>query len=70
MRARIISGLDWCGLALDAELNASAIGREGKISMETARVQAWVIPTDEEVVIAQDAIACMAHGLPEGESRA
>ena len=70
VRARITSGLDCFGLALDAERNASAIGREGKISMETARVQAWVIPADEGLVIAQDAIASLAHGLPETESRA
>lgn len=70
VRARITSGLDCFGLALDAGRNASAIGREGKISIETARVQAWVIPADEELVIAQDAIASLAHGLPETESRA
>ncbi len=66
VRTRITSGLDWFGLALDAERNASAIGREGKISMETARIQAWVIPTDEEVVIAQDTIGCLAHNRIEG----
>ena len=70
VRAHITSGLDCFGLALDAGRNASAIGREGKISMETARVQAWVIPADEGLVIAQDAIASLAHGLPETESRA
>jgi acetate kinase len=65
VRARIAEGLDWFGLVLDAGRNASAIGQEGKISAETARVQAWVIPTDEELVIAQDVIACLTPGWVE-----
>ncbi|AHG91323.1 Acetate kinase [Gemmatirosa kalamazoonensis] len=56
VRARIVAGLDWLGLTLDAERNAAAVGREGKISTDDARLAAWVIPTDEELLIARDTV--------------
>ena len=55
VRARICEGLEWMGLTLDAERNgALAAGREGRISADDARLAAWVIPTDEELLIARD----------------
>jgi acetate kinase len=55
VRARICAGLEWMGLALDAGRNAEAVGgREGRISADGARLEAWVIPTDEELLIARD----------------
>ena len=43
------------GLTLDAERNgALAAGLEGRISADDARLAAWVIPTDEELLIARD----------------
>lgn len=55
VRARICHGLGWFGLELDARANAAtAGGREGRISVEGARLAAWVIPTDEELLIARD----------------
>ena len=65
VRARLTHGLDWFGLALDAERNRSAIGQEGRIGTETARVQALVIPTDKELVIAQDAVTSLGAGRAE-----
>jgi acetate kinase len=44
--------MDWCGLELDAELNRSRIGTEGPISPPAATLPAYVIPVDEENVIA------------------
>lgn len=61
VRARICAGMAWCGLSLDAEQNALASGREGRISDETARLPAFVIPTDEEVVIARDTVECVGR---------
>jgi acetate kinase len=57
VRARICAGLGWLGLELDPERNAAAIGgRAGPISREGARLAAWVIPTDEELMIARDTV--------------
>ncbi len=55
VRARICEGLEWMGLTLDAEANLAARhGREARISTEDSRLAAWVIPTDEELLIARD----------------
>jgi acetate kinase len=55
VRARICEGMGWCGLALEPRANAEADGRrEALISAPGAALQAWVIPTDEEAVIAQE----------------
>ena len=54
IRSRICGNLDWLGIALDEEKNARALGTEGRIDAEGARVATWVIPTDEELLIARD----------------
>ena len=56
IRARICEGLEWAGLALDGEKNKARVGSEGVISMDGSRLQAYVIPTDEELLIARDAV--------------
>src|SRR5882672_8373455 len=53
VRAKICAGLEWLGLELDQERNAEhQRGREGLISKEESRLAAYVIPTDEELLIA------------------
>lgn len=52
VRARICSGLDFLGIQIDDGLNA---GNAPVISTATAHVAVHVIPTDEEVVIAEAA---------------
>ncbi|MBI2998287.1 MAG: acetate kinase [Deltaproteobacteria bacterium] len=56
VRAQICAGMDWCGLQLDPELNQSRIGTEGLISPATAELPAYVIPVDEERVIALETL--------------
>lgn len=57
IRARICDGLQWLGLELEADRNAAQTGgREGIISTADSRLAAWVIPTDEELLIARDAV--------------
>jgi acetate kinase len=57
VRARICAGMAWCGLALDPVRNAAAVGREAPIGADGARMAAWVVPTDEERIIARDTVA-------------
>ncbi len=52
VRAAICERMEWCGLELDPEANRRATGVEARISAGGARIEAWVIPTDEEQVIA------------------
>ncbi len=46
--------MQWCGLSLDSHRNDALIGVEGQISTDAARIHAYVIPTDEEIVIARE----------------
>jgi acetate kinase len=55
IRERICAGLDWFGVAADAPKNADLVsGREGRFDRDGSRVELWVIPTDEELLIARD----------------
>jgi acetate kinase len=60
VRASICDGLQWMGLELDAGHNNSYFGgREGIISKDGSRLLAFVIPTDEELLIARDTVRCV-----------
>ena len=52
VRRRICANLQWLGIELDDVKNAA--GGEGRIDRDGSRVQLWVIPTDEELLIARD----------------
>ncbi|MCO4098751.1 MAG: acetate kinase [Gemmatimonas sp.] len=55
IRARICEGLEWTGLRVDHEANAALVGgREGRFSAHGSSLEAWVVPTDEELLIARD----------------
>ena len=55
VRARICEGLGWMGVKLDEGRNLAAVGgQEGRISTDDSRLAVWVIPTDEELLIARD----------------
>lgn len=59
VRARICKGLEWWGLAIDLGRNSATVGIEGRISRDDARLHAYVIPTDEELLIARDTARCL-----------
>ena len=52
-RMEACSGLEFLGVKMDAEANNSR-GEEKLISAADSKVQVWVVPTDEEIVIARD----------------
>lgn len=56
VRARIVAQCEWLGMQLDSQAN----GRDAEcISLPDSRVGVWVIPTDEERVIASDCLALL-----------
>ena len=59
VRARSCQGLEWLGVMLDAGANAAAADGERRISAPGARVEAFVIPTDEELYIARDTVKAL-----------
>lgn len=55
LRKRIFDGMDFAGIQLDEEVNASLRATEGKITTNDSTIQVWVIPTNEELIIARNA---------------
>ena len=57
IRAGICAGLDQLGITVDPELNveeshaAHCIGK--------SRIPVWVVPTEEQLMIARDTVACV-----------
>ena len=52
MRAAICANLDWFGIALDSTANKNA-KKEAAIHAQTSRVQLWIMPTNEELIVAR-----------------
>lgn len=63
IRAMVCEGLTGLGVSLDAPRNTQATGMESRISTEDSRIPVWVIPTNEELLIARDTFRCI-QGLP------
>jgi len=53
VRAAVCEYLGYLGVKLDPELNSKR-GKEMIISTPDSKVQVWVVPTNEELMIAQD----------------
>ncbi|MEV6565461.1 acetate kinase [Streptomyces kronopolitis] len=60
VREAVIAGLEEMGMAVDADLNAQRSGEPRLISPEYARVAVAVVPTDEELEIAQQTYALVS----------
>lgn len=55
LRADVCNNLSYLGVELDAEANEiMRIGKEGEISTANSKVKVYVLPTNEELVIARD----------------
>ena len=54
IRARILEQLDWLDIRVDATKNAALRGTEGRFDAPGGKMELWVIPTDEELLIARD----------------
>jgi acetate kinase len=57
IRARVCGAVAWLGVELDADANA---GHGPRISRAGSRVSAWVIPTNEELMIARHTVSTLA----------
>lgn len=60
IRESVCDSLAWIGLALDRNANAQRGHDARPITTPNSRVSAWVIPTNEEWMIAQHTQACLA----------
>lgn len=58
VREWIFEGFDWCGAILDRERNERTIDREAAITTPESRLPVWVIPTQENLMMARDVADC------------
>lgn len=54
VRKMALNGLEYMGVALDEEKNQAAIGKQMEIQAGKSKVKIFIIPTNEELVIARD----------------
>src|SRR5574344_1759033 len=61
IRGKCLEGLEWMGVKIDPKKNAIANtgNAETCISADDSKVKIFVIPTDEELVMTEDAYALM-----------
>ncbi len=65
IRSKICAGLEWMGIEMDTDRNDRyQPGTDGLISKDGSRVAVYVIPTDEELLIARDTVRCV-RGAPQ-----
>src|SRR5262249_45302395 len=62
IRARTLAGLEGLGISLDESKNAGARGSELEVSPSGARTRVFVVPTNEELLIARDTCAIVSGG--------
>ena len=61
VREWICSGMEFMGLEFDAERNKAASRKEAVFSKEGSRVEAMVLPTNEEIMIARDTVEVISR---------
>jgi acetate kinase len=54
----VCAGLETFGIVLDKTANGAASG-EAKISADESRTEIWVVPTNEELIVARQAMALL-----------
>ncbi len=64
VRAEICKDMESLGIEIDIEANKGRISEEKNISKKESRVQVWVIPTNEELQIAQDTMEVIKNNSP------
>ena len=63
IRARICEELSWLGIEIDAARNEACVkGAEAIISTDSSKIKVWVIPTNEELLIARDTVRLINSG--------
>ena len=58
IRAAVCDGLTELGIAPDAARNTSLDG-EGSFHDSSSRTELWVVPTNEELIVARQSVACL-----------
>ena len=59
VRRGVCAKMDWAGIVLDESLNQNVEG-EARISAAASKTQIWVVPTNEEIVVARQSAEALA----------
>lgn len=60
IRAKSCEGMEYLGIKIDEEKNKKAIGKEMEISTDDSKIKVYVIPTNEELIIARDTVRVLS----------
>ena len=52
--------MDYLGIKINDEVNNATRGELKRISTDDSKVQVWVVPTNEELLIARDTLALIS----------
>lgn len=61
VRADVCHNMEYLGIKLDDAANAGLRGKLQKISAPDSKVEVWVVPTNEELLIARDTMALVGN---------
>ncbi|MEO8288073.1 MAG: acetate kinase [Chloroflexota bacterium] len=59
IRARILAGMEWCGLQLDSDRNEQMVGKQGAIGTDGGVPGIFVVQVDESLLIARQTAAAL-----------
>ncbi len=60
IRDKVCADMDYFGIKIDTELNKSTRGKLIKLSTPDSKVEVWIVPTNEELLIARDTLALIS----------
>jgi len=60
VRAEVCRNMDFFGIKLDEEANNGCRGQLKRISTPDSRVEVWIVPTNEELLIARDTLSLIS----------
>jgi len=60
VREGVCTNMDFMGIKIDKELNKTVRGELKKISTPDSKAEVWVVPTNEELLIARDTLALIS----------
>ncbi len=60
IRTNVCRDMEWAGLKICSQKNVGRLTGDACISSEDSRIQAWVVPTNEELVVARQTAAAIS----------
>lgn len=53
--------MEWAGMRLDAAANETTVAKAGRISRPGSKIEVWVLPVDEQQILAQEALVVISR---------